>query len=665
MEELGHYNIVSCRYDLRHEEYFSKLSQAEKEFVYFFFRACLPGNSINQTQFHRFAPKIFPAIESFLISNKETVQDDDLFYHELASYYIYLFSQHGPYNHRQDDHNKRTPSSLQLTHITKDTFSKRVLNDEEVLEFLFNSEVEDTMNIADSIVNSGGNFHQKGVTEEDFKKFNSSKTDTYLQKNEKGELVDVPLCEKFKNELAVSMFWLSKAKDVAAAHPETFDEHFISSLELLILYLSSGDEEDFRKHTVEWLKMNSNIDYVFGFIETYDDPMQVRATFEADVSKKTTDVRKLIAILPNIERQFPFPDHYKREAMDTLPNCSVNLPFFRTGGLGPALSTIAYCLPNFEDIRSQVGSKQICYDLPRTLTPWKLQLRFSSEELDFIEAKDPKLVLFTAVSSLMTMLHETIGHGSGRLDVSPKGEPVTAENINVLLGKYASALEELRAEILALYVALFHTEDLHNSGIFENFDESLGLNFLRKMCVEDMCNGALARWWRITDNPELKQAHAMADTVILYYLLDHSDGALSLAQEEKTHDGKSYFLNYVKVNDLEPIKALVTELAQKVQAIKSTGDYEKCDALFQQYGCFVRADDMHVGKEYRDIILTVRQGAEITLELSPRLIPVTATEGDKVVLKDVKFDPTFYKQKNCVLHQLLSHSSLAKSTSFE
>ena len=114
----------------------------------------------------------------------------------------------------------------------------------------------------------------------------------------------------------VAHHWLSKAHEHAQKHPAHFDEHIPKSLAHMLVYLKSGDENDFKKFSIEWLKTNSRIDFNFGFIETLDDPLAYRGSFEADVTIKAVDMKKLNALLPALERQLPFPDAFKRQNLE-------------------------------------------------------------------------------------------------------------------------------------------------------------------------------------------------------------------------------------------------------------------------------------------------------------------------------------------------------------
>ena len=79
---------------------------------------------------------------------------------------------------------------------------------------------------------------------------------------------------------------------------------------------------------------------------------------------KQADISPLLELLPTFEKQFPFPEQYKRKDMSNLPNAAPAHKIVGIGGLGPTFCTLAYCLPNYQDIRSELGSKQIMYPAP-------------------------------------------------------------------------------------------------------------------------------------------------------------------------------------------------------------------------------------------------------------------------------------------------------------
>ena len=67
--------------------------------------------------------------------------------------------------------------------------------------------------------------------------------------------------------------WLKKAKEWTEKKGGVFEKEVGDSLGELIRHFESGDEEDFREHSKIWVRMSNDVQYCFGFVECYDDPM--------------------------------------------------------------------------------------------------------------------------------------------------------------------------------------------------------------------------------------------------------------------------------------------------------------------------------------------------------------------------------------------------------
>ncbi len=74
-------------------------------------------------------------------------------------------------------------------------------------------------------------------------------------------------------------------------------------------------------------------------------------------------------------------------------------------------------------------------------------------------------------------------------------------------------------------------------------------------------------------------------------------GAISLQQEELTNEYGSFTVLDVRILDIERAKKVVTELANRVQRIKSTGDGIDARLLIDTYGKPINQDHMRIMKE--------------------------------------------------------------------
>ncbi len=642
-------------------EHFNTLTPAERVMCYYLYRAILPCNHILADQLHRHATAIIDLFKQ-LYQHRDTLQAalGSQFIEDMTMYLVYVATNHGQYFKRDQGINKRTPAALGLKTLTRQNLRRaiaaaRIRFDgtslDELAESIFSQEHEPALTVTGSIEHSATHFHAPGMTTELF-------TNTidpahrvvhacyHLDEHNTPICIPCYVGGHYHNELAVASHWFNIALEHAHRYPDLFDEHFTRSLEHLIAFIKTGDENLFKEHFKEWIKTNSRIDYSFGFIETYDDPMETTGSMQGEITIKHISLQQLSAILPGIENALPVPDAFKRKNMNVLPNASVNVQLYGTGGLGPLVITLAYCLPNYPDIRSTHGSKQIMYSktksVAETVNPEKtLLFNFSPEQIAWLNKHDPDKRMAKEIRELLTFLHETIGHASGSLathtftaeenrKIGSKtyaiGDtiPVTDENLTHFLLGYDSTLEELRAEIIALYVATHHLDELVQCGFLTEWVEKLGKKTVREWILHAMAYHGIYRLaGQSAENQYIIGAHAQANAVITNFLLDKK--ATKLTRIPITVDGENHESVTLKIVDLEKGLAATKELMQLVQRIKSTGDGSGAKELIEQLGKHIDSPDLKetLIKNRKTLIGNLRVFATIYPDLIPILDPTS------------------------------------------
>ncbi len=115
-----------------------------------------------------------------------------------------------------------------------------------------------------------------------------------------------------------------------------------------------------------------------------------------------------------------------------------------TGDSGP-LTPVGINLPNDQAIREQYGSKSV--SLSNVNDAYEQSTPGWSAHRVLVERRRgrPRAALGRFSQELTTEMHEVIGHGSGRM-----AEGVTAP-LHLLLKEQSSAIEESRADLVALY----------------------------------------------------------------------------------------------------------------------------------------------------------------------------------------------------------------------
>ena len=170
---LESYKEVATQYISGLSELYNDLTPAERIFVYYMYRASLPGNKIAADQRHRDSVLITDMFEH-IITHAQKLKNDyadvlscDIgqFLGEAKTYLIYLWTNHGQYFLREHTNEKRTPAKLELTSLTQDNLAHvlhildypQAAELDRVAQSLFDAQHESTCFIANNIQASAGN----------------------------------------------------------------------------------------------------------------------------------------------------------------------------------------------------------------------------------------------------------------------------------------------------------------------------------------------------------------------------------------------------------------------------------------------------------------------------------------------------------------------------
>ena len=150
--------------------------------------------------------------------------------------------------------------------------------------------------------------------------------------------------------------WLEKATTVAETDTQK------KELGLLIEYYKTGDLKTWDEYNVAWAR-NSDpmVDYINGFIETYEDPLGMKATWEAIVDYTDLEATKRTKIITANAQWFednsPIQPKYRKEKVTGVAAKVINIAML--GGDCYPASPLGINLPNADWIRKEVGSKSV------------------------------------------------------------------------------------------------------------------------------------------------------------------------------------------------------------------------------------------------------------------------------------------------------------------
>ena len=354
------------------------------------------------------------------------------------------------------------------------------------------------------------------------------------------------------------VYWLKKAEGVAE-NPE--QKAVIAEL---IKFYETGDLKIFDEYAILWVKdLNSLVDFVNGFTESYGDPLGMKASWESLVNFKDMEATHRTEIISGNAQWFedhsPVDKLFKKDEVKGV-SAKVITAAILAGDLYPA-TAIGINLPNSNWIRSHHGSKSVtignitdAYNKAAHGNGFNEEFVYSDTELQLID----KYADLTG--ELHTDLHECLGHGSGKL--LPGVDPDA-------LKAYGSTIEEARADLVGLYYVA--DPKLVELGLTPNADAYKAEYYTYLM------NGLMTQLVRIEPGNDVEEAHMRNRQLIARWVFEK--GAADKVVELVRRDGKTY----VVVNDYGKLRTLFGELLSEIQRIKSTGDYQGAHDLVENY----------------------------------------------------------------------------------
>jgi len=370
-------------------------------------------------------------------------------------------------------------------------------------------------------------------------------------------------------------------------------------------FYETGDLKTFDDYAILWVKdVDSLVDFVNGFIESYGDPLGMKASWESIVDFKDVEATRRTEVISANAQWFedhsPVNKRFKKEQVKGV-SAKVITAAMLGGDLYPS-SAIGINLPNSNWIRSVHGSKSVtignlteAYNRAARGNGFREEFVYSKVELDLLNR------YADITDDLHTDLHECLGHGSGRL--LPGVDPDA-------LKSYGSAIEEARADLFGLYY--LPDRKLIELGLLPDSDA------YKAEYYAYMMNGLMTQLVRIEPGRTLEEAHMRNRQLIARWALKHGE------QERVVEMVRCNDKTYVRINDYEALRKLFGKLLSEIQRIKSEGDYEAARMLIEQYA--VQIDPIlhaEVLERYRRLHLSPYKGF-----INPLYTPVYGENGE-------------------------------------
>ena len=561
---------------------FENLSLRQKQLIYFLSEAALEGRDILYDQNGKYNLRIRSMLEAVYTDYRGDREDSEFV--QLVVYLKRVWFANGIHHHYAADKfiPRFSPEFFRAALKSVDRTKLPLADDQtvdqlcdDIFPVVFDPTVlPKRVNQADGtdlVLTSAANYYE-GVTQqeaEDFYKQLKDPTDeTPVMYGLNSRLVkrDGKIFERiwksgglYGTAIDKIVSWLEKAKEVT----DTAEQATV--IDTLIAFYRTGDLKTFDTYAIRWVnELHARVDFTNGFIETYGDPLGLKASWEAIVDFKDLEATHRTEVL-SANAQW-FEDHSpvdKRFRKSTVKGVSAKVvtAAILGGDLYPS-TAIGINLPNSNWIRSVHGSKSItvgnlteAYNKAARGNGFREEFVVSEEELERINR------YADTTDDLHTDLHECLGHGSGRL--APGVDPDA-------LKAYGATVEEARADLFGLYYLA--DEKLFELGLTPDKEAYKAHYYTYLM------NGLMTQLVRIELGKKVEEAHMRNRQLIARWVYEQgkSDKVVEMIERE----GKTY----VKIHDYEKLRLLFGRLLAEIQRIKSEGDFEGASRLVEDYG---------------------------------------------------------------------------------
>ncbi len=595
---------------------FEQLSLQQKKLCYYLSEAALSGMDILFDQNGAYNLRIRTALEGLYVNYQGDKKTEEFL--ALERYLKRVWFSNGIHHHYGAD--KFLPefsqewfvAACEQCGVTYDEAILPVMFDPTVLAKKINQTAGE-----DLILTSACNYYE-GVTQKEAQAYYDAHKDKSAQPlwiglNSKLVKKDGKVVEEtykvgglYGEALEKVNFWLEKAKEVAENDQQK------TVIQKLIDFNATGDLKTFNEYCIAWVQdLDSRVDFVNGFTETYGDPLGVTAAWESMVNFKDLEATHRAQLIAENAQWFednsPTDKRFKKENV-TGVSAKVITAVILSGDCYPA-TPIGINLPNANWIRKEYGSKSVTIDNITDAYNAVANESGFAEEFMLPEIIDAYKKNGTRCSSLHTDLHECAGHGSGKLLDGVSKDA---------LKEYSATIEETRADLFGLY--FMADKKMIELGLLETPDD------YKSYYYQQMMNGLLTQLVRIEPGKDLEQSHMRNRQLIALWVLKNAkNNEVEVIQQDGNY--------FVKINDYEGLQKLYGELLATIQRITSEGDYQAAKEIVEEYAVKINPEwHKNILERYAHLNLAPYKGF-----VNPVYTPVLDKNGE---ITDIKVDYT-------------------------
>lgn len=634
---------------------FDELSVKQKELLYYLSQAALSGRDIMWDQNYKHNLTIRRILEEIVKNYSGDKNTED--YHNFVTYMKRVWFSNGIHHHYSND--KFIPEfsedyfrtlvsdSPSQNYPTKDGETVQDLV-ERMIPVMFDPELDakkvNLDNNLDLVRNSAINFYDN-LTQREASEFyeamiaedHSNSTpvsyglNSKLVRDEDGNIKErvYKVGGLYGEALEKVVYWLKKASDVAE------DQLQKETLELLVEYYETGDLEKFNEYNIKWVQSTEPVvDVINGFIEVYNDPLGRKGSFESVVSIKDMDATKKYGVLSEeagwFEKNSPIMEEHKKDEVKGVSYKVINV-VMESGDSSPS-TPIGINLPNENWIRSTHGSKSVSLG---NIEEAYAESSKSSGYLEEFYLNTDEYPLHQYIKDyskyadkLTTGLHEVVGHASGKIE---EGVGTPSET----LGSYASALEEGRADLVALYY--IGDQHLVELGLTPSTD------VMKAEYTTYITNGLMTQLTRIELGKNIEEAHMRNRQMISRWAYEKgksTDSSKDVIERKDVVGEDGVVKTYFVVNDYQKLREIFGDLLRLVQKIKSKGLTEEGKNLIENYGV---VPDPELHKQVKERWKKLNR-APYGGFINPHLTPIKNESNGAIVDVRISYPDSFQDQ---------------------
>ncbi|XP_011269974.1 hypothetical protein CAOG_08403 [Capsaspora owczarzaki ATCC 30864] len=369
---------------------------------------------------------------------------------------------------------------------------------------------------------------------------------------------------------------------------------------------TTGDIEAFKDSQRAWIKdVGPVVELNMGFVETYRDPIGVRAEYDGFVAMVNKETSKKFATLVQEAEAFlallPWGKDLEKDRFMRPDFTALEVLGYAGNGIPAGIN-----IPNFDDIRQTEGFKNVSMSnvLSANLAP-------DGEPISFIAADEQDMFqdLVSHAFEVQVGLHELLGHGSGKLlmkgadgkfnfDVDKvklpaftcweAGVPKNGGNCAVTkfygpgdtydskFPVFGSSFEECRAEAVGLVLCVNPTVLSIFGYPGATADAVHDISYINWLSMARAGIRALEFW--TPENNQWRQAHMQARFALMRAMVNAGEGLLTIDESKLAEHQITIKLDRSKI--LSVGLPAIRNFLLRIMIYRATADYEAGKAMY-------------------------------------------------------------------------------------